>query len=130
MILKKKKISARRQHVRNNISAGRFARISRLANSTLPVAIRLLVIFIVLTIMLLGVDTSRDQFWKPDSDTFRPYSELLALSAIVILVCLGAALYVRHYQRNIMSNPTRIIALAGLFLVLLTLTRVGSLYPE
>ncbi len=126
MVLKKKKISARRQHVRDNISAERFARLNLLANSPLPIAWLVLMIFIVLTSALLGIDTSRGLGlfrWKS-------YSEIFALATIVILVCVGATLYIHHYQNRIMVRPARGIALAGLFLVLLVLTKIGSLYPE
>ena len=126
MVLKKKKISARRQHVRDNISAERFAHLSKLVNSTLPIAVLTLVTFIIGTVALLGIDTSMGVGlfrWKPPMDIF-------ALATIVILVCVGAALYIHHYQHRIMVKPARGIALAGLFLVLLALTRVGSLYPE
>lgn len=126
MVLKKKKISTRRQHVRDNISAERFAHLSRLANSTLPVAVGVLVLFVIATTAILGIDTSGGVgFFK-----WKPYKEILALATIVVLVCACAALYIHHYKRRVMLRPTRSIALAGLFLVLLGLTRVGSLYPE
>jgi putative nucleotidyltransferase with HDIG domain len=126
VVLKKKKISARRQHVRNNLSAERFARLSQLANSTLPIAVLILVLFVSATTALLGIDTSLGVGlfrWKP-------YIEIFALATIVILVCIGAALYLHHYQHRIMVRPARSLALAGLFLVLLALTKVGSLSPE
>ncbi len=130
MALIKKKISARRQHVRENISAERFARISEIANSTLPLAVLTLMVFIVLAIVLLGIDTSGNQFFKPDASLFKPLPEVIALGAIVILVCIGAALYIHHYQNRIITKPTRLIALAGLFIVLLLLTKAGSLSPK
>ena len=126
MVLKKKKISARRQRVRDNMSAERFAHLSQLANSTLPVAVLVLVLFVIATTAILGIDTSKGVgFFK-----WKPYTEIFALATIVVLVCAGAALYIHHYKRRVMLKPTRSIALAGLFLVLLGLTRVGSLYPE
>ncbi len=126
MVLKKKKISARRQHVRDSISAERFTRLSRLANSTLPAAVLILVLFVTAATALLGIDTSRGiGFFE-----WKPYKEIFALATIVVLVCAGAAFYIHHYQRRVMLRPTRSIALAGLFLVLLGLTKVGSLYPE
>jgi len=126
VVLKKKKISARRQHVRDSISAERFTRLSRLANSTLPAAVLILVLFVTAATALLGIDTSRGiGFFE-----WKPYKEIFALATIVVLVCAGAAFYIHHYQRRVMLRPTRSIALAGLFLVLLGLTKVGSLYPE
>ncbi len=129
MALKRKKISARRQRVRDDISAEHFVRISRFINSPMPVALLVLTLFIAATTTLLGLETSDQQFFT-GTKIFKPYREIFAMGAIVILVCAGAALYVRHYQDRIISNPTRLVALVGLFLILLVLTKIGSLYPE
>ncbi|HIJ67672.1 MAG TPA: HDIG domain-containing protein, partial [Planctomycetes bacterium] len=126
MVLKKKKISARRQHVRDNISAERFERLSRLANSTLPAAVLIWVFFVAATTSILAIDTSKGVGFF----AWKPYKEIIALATLVVLVCAGAALYIHHYQQRVMVKPARSIALAGLFVVLLILTKVGSLYPE
>jgi len=127
---RKKKISARRQRVRDGISADRFVRLSHFANSPAPIAGVILVVFIAVTVTLLSIDTSNGHLFNPKQAVLKPWREILALTAIVIMVCIGAALYVRHYCERIISNPTRAIALAGLFLILLGLTKAGSLYPE
>ena len=129
MALKKKKISARRQRVRDDISAEHFVRISRFINSPMPAALLVLTLFIAATTTLLGLETSDQQFFT-GTKIFKPYREIFAMGAIVILVCAGAALYVRHYQDRIISNPTRLIALVGLFLILLVLIKAGSYYSE
>ena len=123
---KKKKISARRQHVRDNILAERFLHLKEFINSTMPVAVLVLVLFIAASVALLSIDTEGGLFPL----RWRNFVEVVAISIITILVCVGAALYVHHYQRRILSKPTRIMALVGLFIMLLALTRVGSLYPE
>ena len=126
MVLKKKKISARRQRVRESMSTERFERLSRIVNSNLPAAILIQVVFITATVLLLSLDTSDGffgQVWKP-----RTY--ILAITAIVMLVSAGAALYIYHYNRRMMKKPTRAASLAGLFLILLAVTRAGSQYPE
>ena len=126
MAIKKKKISARRQHVRDNISADRFVYLRQFLNSTLPIAITVLVFFIAMVVTLLSVDTAGGLF----PFRWRPFMEMAAITGITVLVCVGAAFYVHHYQKRVMSKPTRMIALAGLFLVLLVLTRIGSLFEE
>ncbi|HEG42906.1 MAG TPA: HDIG domain-containing protein [Phycisphaerales bacterium] len=126
MAIKKKKVSARRQHVRDNITADRFVYLRQFLNSTLPVAITVLVLFTASVITLLSIDTAGGLF----PFRWRPLAAVSAITAITILVCVGAAFYVHHYQKRVMSKPTRMIALAGLFLVLLVLTRVGSLFEE
>ena len=130
MFFKKKKISARRQHVRDNISAEKFTRLSSFINSPFPTALFILTLFIIFVIAILALDTSEGQIFKPDAQFFKPYREVIALGTVVILVCLGAAIYINHYQNRIISRPTRLIALAGLFLILLVITKIGSLAPE
>ena len=44
--MKKKKVSARRAHVRKAMSPERFARLTAFANSTLPLALLVLVLLI------------------------------------------------------------------------------------
>ena len=127
MVLKKKKISARRQHVRENISPEKFSRLNLFANSSLPGAILILIAFIGAVTVLLGLNTLPGQ---QGQGLWKPWRDVVALSGIVTLVCIGVAMYVYHYQSRIIQRPTRTIALAGLFVVLLALTRVGSLYPD
>jgi putative nucleotidyltransferase with HDIG domain len=107
------------------MSAERFARLSRFASSTLPIAVLILLLFIIATTALLGIDTSDGLFGK----IWKPLPDIFALAAVVIMVSCGAALYVYHYQDRIIRRPPRAIALAGLFVVLLTLTKVGLLLP-
>ena len=126
---KKKKISARRQHVRDNISAEKFDRISRIINSNIPLAVFVITIFTALAIGILSVATSEGQFFEPGTPILKPLPEIFALGAIVILVNVGAVLYIHHYQERIIKKPTRLIALTGLFLVLLTMAKVGA-YSE
>ena len=132
MVLKKKKISARRKHVRETKSAEKIARINKLANSNLPLAILVLLGFIIAASAILSVNTYNvdNAFFKTDAEFFKPYKEIVALFGIVLLVSIAMALYVGQYQERIVSRPTRLIALAGLFIILLALTKMGSLYQE
>ena len=125
MVLKKK-ISARRQQFRDNISAERFTKVKVFLNSSMPMALLILVTFIVATSAVLSIDTSEGLF----PNIWKSWSEILALTGIVVLVCLGAALYIHHYHYRIVQKPSRAIALSGLFLVLLVLTKAGSLLHQ
>lgn len=126
MALKKKKVSARRQRVRDNLSAERFTRIRDFLNSSLPMALLTLVLFIAASTAILSIDTSDLSFMN----IWKSWSEILALTGIVVLTCLGAALYIHHYQIRIVQKPSRAIALVGLVLVLLLLTKAGSLLED
>ena len=122
MVLKKKKISARRQRVRDNKSAERFTIVKDFLNSSLPYALLILTGFIAATAFILSIDTSEGLF----PNIWKTWSEIFALTGIVVLVCLGAALYIHHYQSRIVQKPSRAMALAGLFLLLLALTKAGA----
>ena len=67
MALKKKKISARRQHVRDNMSAERFIWLTQWTNSKTPIALLILLTFVAAAIILLAIDTSQalKLAWKP-----------------------------------------------------------------
>ncbi|MBW8035931.1 MAG: hypothetical protein FVQ79_09945, partial [Planctomycetes bacterium] len=132
MAFMKKKVSARRQHVRKTKSAEKFARFSKFINGELPAAIGILTIFVVGATVILSVNTYNvdDHFWQPETPLFKAYPEIIALSGIVLLISFGMATYLFHYKPLVVSKPSKAMALAGLFLVLLTLSKVGSLYPE
>jgi hypothetical protein len=124
--LKKKKVSARRQHVRKTMSPERFARLAAFANSTMPIAFGVLVLFIAAATALLSVETAEQKLFDPENPVFKSWPQIAAIATLVTLVCVGMSLYVRHYEPRILRRPTRIIALGGLFLILLFITKVGS----
>ncbi|AQT67625.1 putative domain HDIG [Anaerohalosphaera lusitana] len=128
MARKKKKISARRQHVRDTISAERLERVSKAVNSPLPAAIAVLVLFIVLATAILSVQTrALDTFFQ---DMWRPWSQIFSIAALVSIISLGGAMYVHHFKHRIIERAPRAIALATLFLLLLAITRAASFYSE
>ncbi|MBW8017851.1 MAG: HDIG domain-containing protein [Planctomycetes bacterium] len=131
MVLKKKKISARRKHVRDSKSAEKFARISAFANSRIPLAIFILLVFASLATFILSVNTFNEhgEFWMA-GELFESSPQIIAYGVIVLIVAFAMAVYVAHYQNRIIVKPTRMMALAGLLLILLALTKFGSLYQE
>ncbi len=112
-----KKISPRRSKVRENISADRFSRLSRLVSTEVIVSILLWLLFVVLSVPILSFEAIRHL----------RYFDLLLISAIVVLISLAVALYVYQYQKRIIRNHVRAVALVGLFIVLLAATKVGAL---
>ena len=128
MAIMKKKVSARRQHFRKSKSEERFVRIKEFLNGSLPIALLVQAFFIIAATAILSLDTTtRDGLFE---NIWKPWREICALAGIVILICMGASLYIHHHQNRIVQKPSRAMALAGLFLILLALTKVGSLYPE
>jgi len=55
------------------------------------------------------------------------YIDLIPRTIIVTLIALAAAIYIHHYQIRIIQNHTRAIALSGLFILLLGITKLGIL---
>ncbi len=130
MAFKKKKVSARRQSVRENRSAERLGKVSAVVNSNLPAAIGILVLFAAAVVFLLSVETTEGRFFKPDTPIFKPLPEIAAVAAIVVLICIGLSMYVLHFESKIVNRPLRLLALAGLFFLLLVITKIGSLFSE
>ncbi len=60
------------------------------------------------------------------------YISMLPTGIVVLLICLAVGFYVHQYQRRIVANRTRALALAGLFALMLTITKIDALlssYP-
>ena len=127
MGMTKKKISARRQRVRETIASERFSRFSGIINSPLPVGVLILVCFIAATLTILGLDTGHEEFYMRGFRVFLPWPQIVSLGVIVSLIAIGAAMYIYAYQPRIIARPIRAVALATLFWLLLTATRFLSL---
>jgi hypothetical protein len=128
-MMKKKKVSSRRQQVRNNIATERFTKIASIVNSPYPMAVLVLLLFIAAVIVILGIDTTGDDFYLKGFKHFMPWQQLVSLGVMVTLISLGAALYTYHYQSRIILKAPRMIALPILFLVMLAITRIFSIFP-
>jgi putative nucleotidyltransferase with HDIG domain len=109
-----KKTSPRRSQVRKNISAERFSRISRLANTDFLISILIWLLFTILCTLVLSV---------PQAGT----REVIAIAIIAVLISLAATLYIQHFQKRIIKNHARALVLVGLFVLLLTTTKIGVL---
>ncbi|MHC4551474.1 MAG: HD family phosphohydrolase [Planctomycetota bacterium] len=128
ILKKRKKVSARRQQVRNNIASERFGKVAAAVNSSYPMAFLFLTIFILMAIAVLGFDTNHEDLIVNGLHCFKPWPQLLSLGLIVCLISGGAALYIHHYQPRIIQKNTRMIALAALILLLLLITRTFSIF--
>jgi putative nucleotidyltransferase with HDIG domain len=109
-----KKISPRRSQVRKNISAERFSRISRLANTDFLISILIWLLFVVLCTLILSIPQAG-------------FIEVAPITAVVVLISLAGALYIHHYQKRITTNHARALVLVGLFILLLVTTKLGVL---
>ena len=112
-----KKISPRRSQVRKNISAERFSQITRLLDTDSLISILLWCLFVVLCIPIFTFELIQQV----------NYFDLILTTVIVLLICLAIAFYIHHYQKKIIKNHARALALVGLFVLLLAATKLGAL---
>jgi len=115
-----KKTSPRRNRVRKSIYAGRPLQINRLADTDVIISLLLWLLFTIICIPILSFDSIHHA----------RFLDTVMLSIIVMLVCLAAAFYIHHYQKRIIKNHSRAIALVGLFVFLLVITKIGILSAE
>ncbi|MHC4736181.1 MAG: HDIG domain-containing metalloprotein [Planctomycetota bacterium] len=112
-----KKTSPRRNQVRKNITAERFLQISRFANTQNLISALLWLLFVALSVFILSFKlTQQDR-----------YSDLIPITILVVLISLAAAFYIHHYQKRIIENHIRALALVGLFILLLATTKFAVL---
>ena len=112
-----KKTSPRRNQVRKNIAAERLSQISRFAASDILASALLWLLFVVLCVPVVSFNLIRQT----------RYGGLIPTTVIVVLISLAAAVYIHHYQGRIISNHARVLALVGLFILLLAITKLGIL---
>ena len=112
-----KKTSPRRSQVRKNIAAERFSRISRLANINIIGTVFLGMFFVVLCVAVLSFELIQQTH----------YREVISITVMVVLICLAAGFYIHHYQRRVIKNHARTLALVSLFILLLAATKLGML---
>ena len=123
----KKRVNVRRQRVRETIASDRFERLIGLINGPLPMGLLILVSFMAAALTVLGLDTAHEEFYVRGFWVFKPLPQLVSLGVIVGIISAGGAFYIHTYQPRVIAKPSRGIALASLFWLLLTATRFLSL---
>jgi putative nucleotidyltransferase with HDIG domain len=110
-----KKTSPRRTLVRRTLAAGRWLRLSQLANGDALVSVIVWVLFVVGCSVVLSFDLTHQG----------RFSARVSLLAVVLTISFGTAVYIHHYQHRLIRNHARAVALAGVFLLLLAVTKIG-----
>jgi putative nucleotidyltransferase with HDIG domain len=110
-----KKTNPRRSQVRRNLSAERFSRISKYANTDSLISVLIWLLFVVSCVFVLSVPGAN-------------YRQVIPTAVVVALISLAGALYIYHYQKRIRKNHTRALVLAGLFVLMMALTKLGVSY--
>ena len=112
-----KKTSPRRSQVRKNITAERFSQISQLIDTDVVSSVLIWLLFVALCIPVLSFELIQQT----------RYLGLIPITVIVVLISLAAGFYIHHYQKRIIKNHARALALVGLFILLLATTKLGVL---
>jgi len=123
---KKKKINPRRQQVRDNIATARFTQLATVINSPFPKAAGILIVFILATTLILGLDIRPETIHQNALRSLKAWPQLLSLLVIVSAISAGMSLYLYYYQYRVLEKTTRVIALVTLFWILLAITCVFS----
>ena len=116
-----RKISPRRSKVRKNIVFGTTPQKDQpLERTGIFESVLLAILFAALCVPILS--------FKPIPKT--TITELISISAIVIIITLGASFYIHHYQRRVIKNHARAIALEAMFILLLAVAKLGAILPN
>jgi cyclic-di-AMP phosphodiesterase PgpH len=120
----KKRISQRRQQVREGMNADRLSVLSRFFSSDILVPIMLACIFASLASLILAFDSASG------AASLGASTRLLSSISVVLLVCMACAVYVLHYQPNIVESMMLSVPLQGFLLLLLVVAKMIGLFCE
>jgi len=112
-----KRTNSRLNRVRKDTTVDRFTQISQFANIDVITSILLGLVFIALCVFILSFELIQQT----------GYFRLIPITLIVVLVAVAAAFYICHYQKRIVQNPLRTLALVALFTLLLAAAQIGVL---
>ena len=125
MWLFRRKTSPRRDQVRKNIAADRFAQIRRFANTETVASVLLWLVFVVLCVLILSVEIILKH--EDTSTRHLGFRHVAPITVITLLISFAGVFYIYRYQNRIVKNLARSLALGGLFVLLLAATKLGLL---
>lgn len=110
-----KKKNPRRDKVKKNIAADRQNRLRERLNYDYIISGMLVFLFVALCVPVV----SFERILKAE------YVQLIPVAVVVLLISLCIAIYIGRYQKRIVQNHTRALALLGLFVVMLATAKTG-----
>ena len=122
MAFLKRKISARRSKLRQELWEKRLVELDHLTKEGIPGSAIILAGFIVAASIISSLRVGEDVIAIPS------WAELLPISALTLLIATAMAVYIFHYHRRVIKNNMRGAALAGMFLVLLVAAKTAMLF--
>lgn len=115
-----RKTSPRRSLVRRNIIGARSWYMSWLADTDVVTSLLLWLLFVVLGSAVVSFELIRRA----------RFGDLMLLAAMVSLISVAAGFYIYHYQKRLIRNHARALALIGLFVLLLLATKFGAMLDQ
>ena len=88
-----------------------------LADADVITSVLLWLLFVALCVPILSLELLKNA----------SYGSLIPLAVIVVLISAGAGFYIYHYQKRVIRNHARALALGGLFALLLATAKLGVL---
>jgi len=119
----KKNISPRRKQLREAMAADRFAKLVNFVNTGLLLEAFIMFLFTVVVCILFSVNLDHRSF-SP-----RPVYQIISIVILTGSICGASGLYVFRYNKGLLKSPLRSTAAACLFLMLLAITKVSTLFP-
>ena len=98
-------------------AAEQLLQISQLTNIHVFVSVLIWLLFVILCVSVLSFELIEQTH----------YLGLVPITAIIVLISLAAAFYINGYQKRIIQNHIRTLALVSLFILLLAATKLGVL---
>jgi len=123
MSILKKNMNPRIRQLRDTVAAERFARLTEIVNSGLLTSVSILLVFAAACALLLSLKTGGDIL------AYRPVHQVISVIIFVVVLSFASAVYIYRYNYRLIKNPLRAAAMAGLFLILLSLTKFSTFFP-
>jgi hypothetical protein len=112
-----KKTSPRRSLVRKTIIGERSSYVGWLADTDVVTSVLLWLLFVILASVVLSLELIQRA----------RLGDLMLLTGVVSLICVAAGFYIYHYQKRLIRNHARAMALIGLFVLLLFAAKFAAL---
>ncbi|MCK4886557.1 MAG: HDIG domain-containing protein [Planctomycetes bacterium] len=112
-----RKTNPRRDQLHKSMEADKFLKISQFITVDFLISMLIAISFVVLCVLILSFEFIDK----------RSYSQMFPLVVIVTEVTVAMSLYIFYYQKRVTKNHARALAMSGLFLMLIAVTKFGVL---
>ena len=115
-----KRTNPRRNRLRKSIANDRLSKISELTNTDVLSSVFLGLCFAALCVFIFSFEL----FYQGH------FRKMIPIAIIAVLICAAGGFYIYRFQNRIIKNRARLVALVGVFTLLLAATKLGVLLSE